>query len=114
MGHGHEAARPGRGVLDEHAAVVLSALIGVADGMSDAGIRYAADMIDLRNASVSRLISGHDVAVEVSHPLYIDALIVGVRITEIRPEECADASLARRRRKGFDAVSFHFDDLSGA
>ncbi len=114
MGHGHETARPGRGVLNEHASVVLSAFVGIADGVGDAGIRYAADMVDLRNASVSRLISGHDVAVEVSHSLYIDTLIVGVRITEIRPEECANAGLARRRREGFDAVSFHFDDFPGA
>ncbi len=93
---GHEGARPGRRVLDEGTGKGLAAAVGEADGVGNTGIRYAGHVVDLRQPSPGDLVPGHDLTVAVAHHLDVDALVIGVGITVVGPQECADAHLARR------------------
>ena len=87
---GQEGARPGRRVLDEGAGKGLAAAVGVADGVGNAGIRHARYIVDLRQAPALHLVARHDLAVAAAHDLHIDALVVGVGVAVVGPEEGAD------------------------
>ena len=110
----HKATRPGRRVLDERAGKVLAALVGVADGMGRAGIRNAADVVDLLHVRLVPVRPGEDRAVAVAHGFHIDPFIGGRWIAVVGPEERADALLFVGRAKLRHAFRGQLDDLAGA
>ena len=86
----HKGAGPGGGIFDEGAGKVGLALVGVADGVGDAGVGNAGHIVHIGTLAALFLIPGHDGAVAVAHELHIDPFIVGVGIAVVGPQEGAD------------------------
>lgn len=81
----HEGARPCGRVFDERAGERYAGLVGVADGVRDAGIRYAGD-----NIGVDVIAAGECAAAVIAHALDGDALVAGGRVAVVDPQERAD------------------------
>ena len=80
--------------------------------MGDAGIRNAADRIDLRNRVIP-VVGRHAFTVAVAGRLGVDAFVAAGRISVVNPEECADFRRVARRVLLDDAPFGDFDDLAG-
>ena len=81
--------------------------------MGDARVGYACDKLDIGHRAGQHLVACHDLAVAIAHDFDIDALIVRVGITVIRPKEGADLHFLLGGRKGFAAVRCESYDLGG-
>ena len=97
---GHEAAGPGGGVFDKGAGKGDAALVGIADGVGGAGIRNAADIVNVLGGAVFLVGLGQQGAVAVAHDLHVDPLIVGVGVAIIGPQEGTHPHLLLRRQEG--------------
>ena len=105
---GHEAARPGRRVLDERPAVGNSRFVGIPDGMADARIGNAGHEVDLDVVAARQ--GG---AAAVADVLHIDALVLGGRIAVVDPQERADLHRLPGRRAAAHRLRRSEDDLAG-
>ena len=100
----HKASRPCRGVLDKRSSKRNSALIGIANGMGNAGIRNTANKIHVRKLSVFHIRLCHDLAVSCPHQLHVYALVAGSGISIVCPEERTDFHLIGSLRQNFVAI----------
>src|SRR5699024_2147265 len=91
-----------------------AALVGVADGVGNAGVGYAGHKVHLGHLSPGGFVPGHDGPVAVAHNLYIDPLIVGVGVTVVGPQEGADLHLLAGGGEGLKAVGGDADNFLGA
>ena len=82
--------------------------------MGQAGVRHTRHEVHLGQAALGHLVPGHDFAVAVAHDLHVDALVIGVGIAVVSPEECADAHFVPGGGEGLHAVRRDPDDLLGA
>ena len=107
----HEGPGPGGSVFDEGARERNAGLIGVADGVGDAGIRHACHTVDLMFCHAvppRQQLSAPD-----THGFHGDPFVAGGRIAIVDPEESADPHFAARGRERRDAVRRHDGDLAG-
>ena len=110
----HEGPRPGGGVFDEGAGEGDVAPVGVSDGVGRAGIRDSADVVDILGVSAPLVLFREDLAVPVAHQFHVDALVGGVRVAVIGPEEGADPHFLPGRGQLDHRIRGEGDDLPGA
>ena len=81
---------PSRSVFNEGASKRLTGHISITNSMRYTGVRNAGNIIHIRNAVHQILIPSHNFTVLTTHYFYINAFIIGVRITVVCPHECAN------------------------
>ena len=111
---GSEGTGPGGGVLDEGTGEGLMGLVCVADGVGQTGVRHARHEVHVRHGAGFHFLAGHDLAVAVAHDLHVFALVVGVGVAVVRPQEGADLHFRAGGGQLSKAVRRHFHDLPGA
>ncbi len=111
---GHKGTRPGRRILDEGARKRDAACVRVADGMRDARIWDARDVVHILRKPPLLVNLRKQLTVPVAHNLYVFALIVGVRIAVIGPQEGANPHFLPRGRQRFKALRRDLDNLARA
>ncbi len=87
--------------------------VGIADGVGQTGVRYTCYEIHLRQRAVFRFLPGHDLAVAIAHDLYVDPLIIGVRVAVIGPQEGTDLHFIPGGGKLLHAVRGDPDNFTG-
>src|SRR5699024_10464017 len=92
----------------------LAAAVCEADGVGHAGVGYTGHIVHLGQLTLLDLVPGHNLAVAVAHDLHVDALVVGVGVAVVGPEEGADLHLVPGGGQGGPAVGGDPDDLPGA
>ncbi len=112
LAHRHEGTRPGRRIFDKWPGKRYFRFVGVADGVSRAGIRHAGYHVRTDVAG-SPVAPRQRTAAAVTHFLHIDSLIGRRRIPVINPEKRTDLQLIARRGQLLDAVRRYADDLAG-
>ena len=90
------------------------AFIGVTNGVGDARVRNARDIVHLGQEAPLTLIPGHYRTVAVAHKLYVDPLVVGVGVAVVAPEEGADFHLFPGGGEDLTALGGETDNLAGA
>ena len=111
---GRERTAPGGGVFHIGSGKGCVALIGIADGVGNAGIRNAGHIVHFRVGAIGHFVTGHDLTVAIAHDFHIHAFVIGVGIAIIGPQEATDFHLFTGRREGLVAVFGHLYDLLGA
>ena len=87
----HKASGPCRRVFHERTCKRYAGLVRIADGMCCAGIRNTRHRV--KSFWIDRVVLGQNSAAVIAHLFYVFPLIVGGRISIIRPEERADLHL---------------------
>ena len=89
-------------------------VVGVANGVGNAGIRDTGHIVHIRKGALLFLLPSHDLTVADTHDLHIFALVVGVGVAVVGPQEGADLHLVPGGRKLLHAVGGDFHDFAGA
>ena len=110
----HEAAGPCVGVLYKWACERNAASVCVTDCVRNAGIRNAADEVNIGQVAALDIVFSHDLAVSGSHGLNGDSLVYRVGVAVVCPQEGADlevvdVTLAEHLR----ALGRYLHDLAG-
>ena len=111
---GGEGAGPCGGVLDKGTGEGLMGLVCVADGVGQTRVRHARHEVHVRHGAGFHFLAGHNLAVAVAHDLHVFALVVGVGVAIVRPQEGADLHFGTGGGKPLKAVRRHLHDLPGA
>ena len=86
----HEAAGPCGGVLYKWACERNAASVCVTDCVRNAGIRNAADEVNIGQVAALDIVFSHDLAVSGAHGLNGDSLVYRVGVAVVCPQEGAD------------------------
>ena len=88
----HKASRPCRRVFDERSSIRHSRFVGISQRVSHSAVRHACNIVHVQVPVLFR----QESAVAVSHKLDVAPFVYRSRISEIRPQECADLHLVLR------------------
>ena len=105
----HEAARPGRGVLNNRALIRQPLAVGRPHSMTEARIGDAPHDIGLNIVSL-----GQTGAAAVAELLHIDAFLVGRRVAVIYPEKSAYLHRISGHNACFTPLGRNIHRLTGA
>ena len=111
---GHERTGPGGGVLHEGAGEGHVAGVGIADGVGQTRVGHTSHIVQVLGHAPGLVILGHALAVAIAHDLYVHALVIGVGVAVVGPEEGTDLHVLPRLGQGLPAVGSDLYDLTGA
>ena len=88
--------------------------VGIADGVGQAGVGHAGHIVQVLGHAPLLVVLSHALAVAIAHDLYVHALVVGVGVAVVGPEEGTDLHVLPRLGQGLPAVGSDLYDLTGA
>ena len=102
------------GIFDKGSCKGDAGTVGITDGIGCAAVGNTGNIIDGACNAFLHVIVGQDLAALITHGFYGNALVMGVGIAVVGPQEGTDALLALGRLHLLDAFGGDTDDLAGA